>query len=188
MLRKIIVVTLLALMSFPCFAFAREYDSSVDGLVTSMDSVCDVSIGNNLELLRQAFREEPYSQKWYPRYKADERYKQHLIYTHMLNTDPEAGYDINRTLFIDADSDGTINNITYILSYRTNGIYYSGMLKSLIKEATNKFGTPLCFTGQVDGRDAQFKTWTDGDRKLSIVTYYTPNSKFHPNVIRIIRS
>ncbi|MDF2636770.1 MAG: hypothetical protein K0R78_3644 [Pelosinus sp.] len=187
MVKKIVLVTLLAIISLlgvPTSTLAS--DLSAD-LVSSMDSVCDISIGNNLELLRQAFTKSPYSQQWYPRYKADERMKQHIFYSHMQNNDPEAGYDIAKFLFVDADTNGTINKIRYKMAYRTNGIYYSGMLRALTKNANNNFGLAKDSTGVIDGYSSRHQTWYSGSRKLSIITYQTAD-KFHPYIIEVVRS
>lgn len=188
MLKKLIFAALLAIgtcLSFPASTYAS--DLSVD-LVASMDSVCDISIGNNLELLRRAYTQPPYTQQWYPRYKADENMKRHLIYSHLLNNDAEAGYDLHRVLFVDADANGTINQIKYKLLYRTGGIYYRSMVNALTKNAAAKFGAASESTGTADGRPAQYKTWKSGNRQLTLVTYDIPANKDHPFVIEVIRS
>lgn len=186
MLKKLVLATLLTIVSFLGFPASTHASNLSTDLVASMDSVCDISIGNNLELLRQAYTQSPYVDQWYPRYKADERVKQHIFYSHMQNNDPEAGYDIAKFLFVDANTNGTINKIRYKMAYRTNGIYYSGMLRALTKNANSNFGLAKDSIGVIDGYSSRHQTWYSGNRKLSIITYQTTD-KYHPYVIEVVR-
>jgi hypothetical protein len=191
MLKKIIVFTLLSLIPLMCLT-STTYASSLDDLVASMDSVCDISIGNNLDLLEQAFTKEPYALQWKLASKITNP-KASLIYDPIYRAstpfyEEDGGYDITSRLYVYADNNRTIGRITYDMRYRTNGIYYSSNLKYLIKIATNKFGTPVDSMEKINGHVAQVKTWTVGKRTLIITTYNETYDRDHPYWISITRT
>ena len=188
MFQKLILTVLLAFMCLTSNAYA----SSTDDLVASMESVCDVSIGNNLVLLEQAFAQEPYSSKW--KLQANNgSSKTSLIYDPIYKDYPngapsDGGYDVTSRLYINANDNKSINSITYSLRYRTNGVYYSGTLNFLIKKASANFGMPQESTEKINGHVAQVKTWSVGSRVLTIKTWNETYDRYHPYWIDIIRT
>jgi hypothetical protein len=189
MWKKAFLSLLFFVLMVPSLSFAASYDLPVDRLITPIDSVCGATLGDTIESVRQKIQMGQYSPEWSASFKekAATQYGQEYD---LLDQPPKTSYDIRRTLTVNADIDGKVNQISYVLYCRANDAAYQNFLQSLIQTATTNYGTPQEQTSAVGstGR-AQHKIWLLGNQRLSIVTYSSPGyDPQHPHIIRIIRS
>lgn len=179
MFKKTILAALLLMLLLPTCVFASEANPPVKDLTLSIDSLCGISLGSQFSVIQPSLNQPPFSLTWTPKYSK-------YYFVHTANTDPKIGYDLYRTLDINHDLKGTINQVIYSLYFNTKDSQYHNLIDSLVQQANERFGTPEEIDSPVGNRLAHHRIWSVGDKHLSVVTYELPGYiPQHPYIIKI---
>lgn len=190
-MKKICTLTIILLLLIsPCLAFASGDSISADGLTSPIETLFDISLGMNLDEARQILNQEPYRSQWADRYKnATKMHKYNLFYDSKQDPASQAFRQFKRELSINADRTNTINQITYVLHFRSEA-EYNKLVNSLVENANAEWGAlqDEQITGS-EKREALHRTWGKDNLHLSIATQYYPEySPQFPYIVYIART
>ncbi len=190
-MKKICTLTIiLLLLTLNCLALASEGSISADGLTSPIETLFDINLGMNLNEAHQILNQESYRSKWVDRYKnATPIYKYGLTYDYKEDPASKNFKQVKRELSINADRTSTINQITYVLYFRSEA-EYNELVNSLVENANAEWGALQ--DEQITGpekREALHRTWGKDNLHLTIATQYYPeyNRQF-PYIVRIART
>lgn len=158
-------------------------------LVTPVDSICDVHLGDNLEGVRKKLRSSAYNEKWDAYFKETIVSSTFMQEYEMVSKDPMRVKEVCRLFTIGADLNGHINSISCVYYYRKPEGEYEQLVSDFIQLATTTFGTPVEQETAMGNKRLLHRTWLKNDQRLSMVAYDMPGyDPKHPYIIRMLRS
>lgn len=181
----VLVGIMLLVSGFTC-TFA--YHAKVEPLVTPMDSLYGVRLGDNLETVRKKLQNSAYNEEWDAYLKETKVANEFMQEYEMVPKNPATSLEVRRTFTIGADLDGRINSISYVLYYRTPQGEYEQLVRDFVQVATANFGTPVEQETAMGKKRLLHRTWLNGEQRLSMVAYDMPGyDPKHPYILRILR-
>lgn len=179
MFKKTILAILFFILLLPACSFASEINPSLKDLTLSIDTLCGITLGSQIDAVRPSLQQPPFSLTWNPKYT-----NTYTFFVHTANKDPKIGYDLYRTLDLSHDLNGTINKVGYHLYFRSKESQYNNLVDALVQQANDRFGVPEEIDSPVGSRLAHHRIWSVDDKHLSVVTYELPGYiPQHPYII-----
>lgn len=170
------------------FTSAFAYQAKVEPLVTPMDVLCGVHLGDNLETARKKLHNSPYNEEWDAYFKETKVSGEFSQEYEMVPQDPATAMAVRRVFTIGADLDGRINYISCVFYYRSAEGEYEKLVRDFVQTATANFGAPEEQQTAMGKKRLLHRTWLKEDQRLSMVAYDMPEyDRNHPYIIQMLR-